>query len=151
KGAKTIDYDRLIVGGTGSLYVSFDNHQVGVLQGKGVVAGLKAKGKYGSHPVVAELNGGPTDNNAFLFKGGYDSILKPLYPKGTNAAAKAAVQLLKGQKLTTTGTFPNGKRKMPAFLIAPISITKSNYTILFKEHFLKKSEVCVGDFAKFCK
>jgi len=241
KGAKTIDYDREIVGGTGSIYVSFDGHAVGVLQGKGVVAGLKANGKYGSHPVVAELNGGATDNNSFLFKGGYDSILKPLYSKGTlkkgpdqfvpqwdnqkaetifeqmlvktgnkidavaaandglanavvtalknhglkplplsgqdatgqgvqniisgwqtmtvykqvpkeaNAAAKAAVQLLKGQKLTTTGFFPNGKKKMPAFLIAPISINKSNYTILFKEHFLKKSEVCVGAYAKYCK
>ena len=54
-----------------------------MLQGKGVVAGLKANGKYGSKPVVAELNGGETDNNSFLFKGGYDSILKPLYSNGT--------------------------------------------------------------------
>jgi D-xylose transport system substrate-binding protein len=42
---------------------------------------LKANGKYGQKPVVAELNGGQTDNNSFLFKGGYDSILKPLYAK----------------------------------------------------------------------
>ena len=47
------------------------------------MAGLKANGKYGQKPVVAELNGGETDNNSFLFKGGYDSILKPLYAKGT--------------------------------------------------------------------
>ena len=66
-----------------SIYVSFDGRAVGVLQGKGVVAGLKANGKYGQKPVVAELNGGETDNNSFLFKGGYDSILKPLYAKGT--------------------------------------------------------------------
>ena len=57
--------------------------QVGVLQGKGVVAGLKANGKYSQHPVVAELNGGSTDPNSFLFKGGYDKILKPLYKTGT--------------------------------------------------------------------
>ena len=66
-----------------SIYVSFDGRAVGVLQGKGVVAGLKANGKYSQHPVVAELNGGSTDANAFLFKGGYDSVLKPLYKNGT--------------------------------------------------------------------
>jgi D-xylose transport system substrate-binding protein len=241
KGAKTIDYDREIVGGTGAVYVSFDNPYVGKLQGQGVVAGLKADGKYSQHPVVAELNGGPTDNNAFLFKSGYDSILKPLYKSGTfkagpdqfvpnwdnqqagtifaqmlvktsnkidavaaandglanavvvqlkahklkpiplsgqdatpqgvqniisgwqtmtvykdvrleaKAAAKAAVQLAKGQTLTTTGTVPNGKKKMPAVLIKPVSITKSNYKLLFTQGFLKKSDVCNGAYAKYCK
>ena len=48
KGAKSIDYDRQVIGGIGQIYVSFDNHAVGVLQGKGVVAGLKANGKYAS-------------------------------------------------------------------------------------------------------
>ena len=38
---------------------------------------------YGKKPVVAELNGGQTDNNSYLFKGGYDSILNPLYKNGT--------------------------------------------------------------------
>ncbi len=83
KGAKTIDYDRLTLKGKSSYYVSFNNVNVGKLQGNGVVSGLKAKGKYNSHPVVAELNGAPTDNNAKLFKQGYDSILKPLYKKNT--------------------------------------------------------------------
>ena len=54
-----------------------------MLQGKGVVAGLKANGMYGKKPVVAELNGGQTDDNSFLFKGGYDSVLNPLYKNGT--------------------------------------------------------------------
>ena len=83
KGVPSIDYDRQVPGGVASIYVSFDGGAVGVLQGKGVVAGLKANGKYSQHPVVAELNGGSTDPNSFLFKGGYDSILKPLYKNGT--------------------------------------------------------------------
>jgi D-xylose transport system substrate-binding protein len=83
KGAKTIDYDRLTLHGKSSYYVSFNNVNVGKLQGNGVVSGLKANGKYSKHPVVAELNGAPTDNNAKLFAQGYDSILKPLYSKGT--------------------------------------------------------------------
>src|SRR4051812_28439804 len=84
KGGASIDYDRQVEGGVASAYVSFDGHQVGVLQGSvGVVGGLKKNGKYSQHPVVAELNGGQEDANSFLFKGGYDSILKPLYAKGT--------------------------------------------------------------------
>ncbi len=38
---------------------------------------------YSKKPVVAELHGGQTDNNSFLFKGGYESILNPLYKNGT--------------------------------------------------------------------
>ena len=83
RNAKVIEYDRQVIGGTAAIYISFDGRAVGVLQGKGVVAGLKANGKYSQKPVVAELNGGQTDNNSFLFKGGYDSILKPLYKNGT--------------------------------------------------------------------
>ena len=83
KGAKVIDYDRLTLKGNASYYVSFDNVGVGVLQGKGIVACLKASGEYGKKPVVAELNGAPTDNNATLFAQGYNSVLNPLYKNGT--------------------------------------------------------------------
>src|SRR6478752_9126571 len=83
KGVKSIDYDRQVEGGDAVLYASFNNHTVGVLQGQGVISGLKASGKYGSKPVVAQLNGGQEDANSFLFKGGYDSILDPLFKAGT--------------------------------------------------------------------
>jgi D-xylose transport system substrate-binding protein len=92
QGAKVIDYDRLVVGSKAAYYVSFDNKRVGVLQGKGLVAGLKAKGTYSKHPVIAELNGALTDNNAHLFKSGYDSVLKPLYSAGTFKLATAGDQ-----------------------------------------------------------
>jgi D-xylose transport system substrate-binding protein len=78
KGVKSIDYDRQVEGGNAVLYASFDGHQVGVLQGSLVAKALK--GKKGA--VVAELNGGQEDANSFLFKGGYDSVLKPLYKSG---------------------------------------------------------------------
>jgi D-xylose transport system substrate-binding protein len=242
RGVKSIDYDRQVEGGVADVYVSFDGHKVGILQGKGVVAGLKANGKYSKKPVVAELNGGQEDANSFLFKGGYDAVLKPLYNKGTfkkgpdqfvpawdnqkagvifeqmlvktgnkidavaaandglanavvvalkahklkpiplsgqdatplgvqniisgwqtmtvykdvrklaRVAAKAAVQIVKGQKLTTTSTVKTkGRGPEPAILIAPQSITKKNYKLLFTSGFLKKSEVCNGTFAKYCK
>jgi len=76
-GIATIDYDRLTLNGGADYYVSFDNVKVGELQGKGLVDCLTEKKAV--KPVVAELNGSPTDNNATLFKQGYDSVLKPKY------------------------------------------------------------------------
>jgi D-xylose transport system substrate-binding protein len=76
-GVKTIDYDRLTLNGDADYYVSFDNRQVGVLQGQGLVRCLTQKGY--KNPVIAHLNGSPTDNNATEFKRGYDSVLQPKY------------------------------------------------------------------------
>ncbi len=81
KGVKVIDYDRLTLGGGADFYVSFDNTRVGQLQGQGLVNCIKQQGL--SKPVVAELNGSPTDNNATLFANGYNSVLNPLYSSGT--------------------------------------------------------------------
>ena len=92
QGAKVIDYDRLVVGSKAAYYVSFDNVGVGKLQGKGLVDALKANGAYTQKPVISELNGGITDNNAKLFKQGYDSVLDPLYANGTLVKAKAGDQ-----------------------------------------------------------
>ena len=239
QGAKVIDYDRLVVGSKAAYYVSFDNVRVGKLQGTGLVNGLKARNKYGSHPVIAELNGGTTDNNAHLFKKGYDSILNPLYKNGTfkkatagdqwtdwdpikgrtifdqmlarngnkidgvlaanDGLAGAVVASLKahglksipltGQDATPTGVqyilagWQTGTvyksvrleaktaanvaialikhRKVPgkitklqgtkSILLTPVWVTKANYKLLFKEGFLKRSQVCIGQYAKYCK
>ncbi len=83
KGVASIDYDRQVEGGSAVLYASFDGHTVGVLQGQGVVAGLKKNGTYSKHPVIASLWGGQEDANSFLFKGGVDQVLNPLYANGT--------------------------------------------------------------------
>ncbi|WP_100446613.1 sugar ABC transporter substrate-binding protein [Glycomyces xiaoerkulensis] len=78
QGVATIDYDRLTEGGGADYYVSFDNERVGQLQGETLVECLEGV----DTPLVAELNGSPTDNNATLFKNGYDSVLDPLYDSG---------------------------------------------------------------------
>jgi D-xylose transport system substrate-binding protein len=80
QGVATIDYDRYTIGGNADYYVSFDNVAVGKLQGEGLVKCLEESDV--DKPVVAELNGSPTDNNATLFKEGYDSVLDPLYDSG---------------------------------------------------------------------
>ena len=236
-GGKTIDYDRQVIGGTGSVYVTFDFNQVGRLQALGVIGGMKAKGTYGPNGVVAQLWGGPTDANAFLFKGGNDAVLNPLFkakkvkrgpakfvplwnadkaqtifeqmlvqtsnkidgvvaandgiagavvatlkakglkpiplsgqdatvqgvqniisgwqtntvykyvPDEANAAAAAAIALYKGKKPFSNGT-SKGK---PAYIIPVSSITKANYTRLFRDKFLKRSDVCSGDYKQYCK
>ena len=77
-GVATIDYDRLTLGGSADYYVSFDNVKVGELQGAGLVTCLGAR----AGARIIELNGSPTDNNATLFKQGYDSQLAPRYAAG---------------------------------------------------------------------
>jgi D-xylose transport system substrate-binding protein len=92
EGAKVIDYDRLVPGSKAAYYVSHDSVQVGRLMAQGLIEALKANGNYTKKPVISELNGGITDNNAKLFKQGYDSVLNPLYANGTLVKAKAGDQ-----------------------------------------------------------
>ena len=241
KGGHAIDYDRQVIGGTASVYVTFDGKAVGEAQAKGVIAAMKANGTYKSSSTVAELWGGQTDQNAFWFKSGNDAVFNPLFKSGalkkgpqqfvpdwdannaatifnqmlvktsnniqavlaandniagavvadlkakglkplplsgqdatpqgiqyilagwqsgtvfkfvpleTNAAAQAAIALVKGQTPKTNTFRLNGKAKEPTLTLPVEWITKSNYTTLFKEGFLKKSDVCIGTYAQYCK
>ncbi len=79
QGVKVIDYDRLTLDTQDTdYYVSFDNEKVGELQGQGLVDCLGDK----QGAQVAVLNGSPTDNNATLFKNGYDSVIDPKFKSG---------------------------------------------------------------------
>lgn len=77
QGVVAIDYDRLTLNGSAAYYVSFDNEQVGKLQGEGLLQ-CNTDWKV-ANPHIYELGGSPTDNNATLFENGYDSVLKPAY------------------------------------------------------------------------
>lgn len=73
QGVQTIDYDRLTLGGESDYYVSFDNTEVGRLQGEGLAQCL------GDEPAnIAYLNGSPDDNNATLFSSGAHEVLDPM-------------------------------------------------------------------------
>jgi D-xylose transport system substrate-binding protein len=72
-GVQSIDYDRLTPGGGASFYVSFDNVAVGGLMGTGLIAALDAAGKTKAN--IVYVNGAATDNNASLFKQGYEEAL----------------------------------------------------------------------------
>jgi D-xylose transport system substrate-binding protein len=72
---QVIEYDRFNTGSSGgSAYVSFDNVQVGATMAEVLEPEIEALGK--SPANVVELNGGEEDNNAFLFKDGYDATVQ---------------------------------------------------------------------------
>jgi D-xylose transport system substrate-binding protein len=67
-----VSYDRLISKADIDYYISFDNTQVGNLQGTSLTEKLKKDGKKGS---IVMINGDPADNNAKLFKQGAHSVI----------------------------------------------------------------------------
>ena len=82
KGIKVIAYDRLIRNSKNvDYYATFDNFQVGVLQGGYIEKALGLK--EGKGPFNIELFGGsPDDNNAFFFYNGAMSVLDPYIKSG---------------------------------------------------------------------
>ncbi|MDQ6636604.1 MAG: substrate-binding domain-containing protein [Candidatus Dormibacteraeota bacterium] len=67
-----VSYDRLIQNTSGvDVYISFDNHKVGQLQGQALLQALAGK----PDPTVVMINGSPTDANAAQFKAGAHSVL----------------------------------------------------------------------------
>ncbi len=81
-GIKVVAYDRLIRNSPNvDYYATFDNFQVGVLQGQSLVDGLDLENQDG--PFNIELFGGsPDDNNAFFFYDGAMSVLQPYIDSG---------------------------------------------------------------------
>lgn len=78
-----IAYDRLIMGSEHvDYYATFDNFEVGVLQGQYIVDTLDLENEDG--PFNIELFGGsPDDNNAYFFNDGAMSVLQPHIDDGT--------------------------------------------------------------------
>ena len=74
-GVKNIDYDRLTLGGSADVYVSFDNVAVGTAQGEGIIECLGGAGAVEGKKII-QLHGSPTDNNATLFKQGYQTAIE---------------------------------------------------------------------------
>ena len=68
-----------------------------------------------------------------------------------NAAAAAAIALLHHKKPETNGFRMNQGKKEPTLTLPVTWITKKNYKTLFTQHWLKKSEVCIGQYKKYCK
>lgn len=74
QGIPVIAYDRPIAGA--DYYVSFDNFQVGALEGQSILDGLKAAGKDPKTASVVYVGGDPKDGNAAFFHDGAVSVME---------------------------------------------------------------------------
>ncbi|MCK9919793.1 substrate-binding domain-containing protein [Microbacteriaceae bacterium K1510] len=105
QGIPVIAYDRSFTGS--DYYVSFDNVQVGKLEGQMIVDGLKKLGKDPASSTVVYMGGDPTDNNAAMFRTGANDAMsaagiKPAAePAGVWDQSKSATNFQ--QALTSLG------------------------------------------------
>jgi D-xylose transport system substrate-binding protein len=112
-----------------------------------VIADLKAKGL---KPLPLSGQDATVQGVQNIISGWQTGTVYKYVPDEANAAAAAAVALLKGKKPKTNTYRMNGKKKEPTFALPVIWITKANYTRLFKDKFIKKSDVCVGQYKQYC-
>jgi D-xylose transport system substrate-binding protein len=113
-----------------------------------VVADLKAKGL---KPLPLSGQDASVQGVQYIISGWQSGTVYKYVPDEAKAAADAAVALLHGKKPKTNGTRPNGKHPEPTYALPVVWITKANYTRLFTDNFLKKSDVCVGQYKQYCK
>jgi D-xylose transport system substrate-binding protein len=113
-----------------------------------VVADLKAK-----HLKPLPLSGQDASVQGVqnIISGWQTGTVYKYVPDEANAAAAAAVALLHGKKPKTNTFRKNGSKNEPTLALPVVWITKSNYTRLFTDKFLKKSQVCVGQYKQYCK
>lgn len=83
EGIPVIAYDRSIEGA--DYYVSFDNVEVGRLEGQSILDGLEAAGKDPASAVVVYMGGDPSDNNAKMF---HDGAVEVMEAEGIAPAAE---------------------------------------------------------------
>jgi D-xylose transport system substrate-binding protein len=135
------------------MLVSTNNKVDGVLAANdniagAVIADLKAKHL---NPVPLSGQDASVAGIQNIISGWQTGTVFKYVPDEANAAAAAAVALIKGQKPKTNTVRKNGAKNEATLALPVVWITKSNYTQLFKEKFLKKSDVCVGTFKQYCK
>lgn len=131
KNVITIDYDRFTLGGKASLYVSFDGVAVGKEQGQTLVQCPQVKGK--STVNYVDINGSKTDNNATLFKNGYDSVLskQPGWKKLDDQWIKDWDNQAAG---TTFQSMLNSHKNLNAVMVANDGMANSVITALKAQH-----------------
>jgi D-xylose transport system substrate-binding protein len=112
-----------------------------------VVADLKAKGL---KPLPLSGQDATAQGVQYIIAGWQSGTVYKYVPLEANAAAAAAIAFIHGTKPHANTFRLNGKTKEPTQTLPVTWITKSNYTQLFTQGFLKKSEVCVGSYKQYC-
>ena len=110
-----------------------------------VIASLKAHGLK-SIPLTGQ-DATPTGVQ-FILAGWQSGTVYKSVRREANAAAAAAIAIVKGKRVPGVNAKVSGTKSI---LLTPVWITKANYKFLFKEGFLKRSQVCIGQYKKYCK
>ena len=142
KGVASIDYDRFTLGGSASLYVSFDGVAVGKAQGQTLVQCPQVQGK--STVQYVDINGSKTDNNATLFKQGYDGVLNK--QAGWKKLADQWIDKWDNQVAGTTfQSMLNAHKDLNAVMVANDGMANSVITTLKQQHLNGKVAVSGQD------
>lgn len=141
-GIPVIAYDRLIMNSDAvSYYATFDNWNVGVMQGEFIVEALDLANAGDKTYNIEYITGDPGDNNINFFFDGAISVLQPYIDAGTQSmsvfkdtrdlAAKTVEMvdaLMKGTEppINDTETYDNGTGIIPSYLCEPVVCTSDN-------------------------
>ena len=112
-----------------------------------VVAQLKAKHL---NPIPLSGQDATVEGAQYIISGWQTGTVYKPVPLQARAAAAAAVALVKGKKPASTTTRFNGKKQVPTVALPVTWITKANVNKLYADKFIKKSDVCVGEFKQYC-
>ena len=135
------------------MLVKTSNHIQGVIAANDNIAGAVIADEKAHHLKPVPLSGQDTTATGvqYILAGWQSGTVYKYVPAEAKAAAAAAIALLHGKKPQSNSFRKNGNKKEPTLVIPVTWITKKNYTKVFKDKWLKKSEVCVGQYKKYCK
>jgi D-xylose transport system substrate-binding protein len=116
----------------------------------GAIAAMRAKG-ISPIPAITGQDAEKAAIQRILTGEQYMTVYKAIKPQA-EAAAEYAVQLAKGQSLSTDTTVNNGSKDVPSKLLDPKAVTKENLKdTIFADKFYTAADVCTGEFAAACK
>jgi D-xylose transport system substrate-binding protein len=72
------------------------------------------------------------------------TIYKPIQPLA-NAAVESAIKLARGEKVDTTDTIDNGRKKVPSILLEPVAVDKNNIlSTVVKDGYQTLDKICAN-------
>jgi len=110
-----------------------------------IISSLKA---HGLKPIPVSGQDATPTGVQYILAGWQSGTVYKSVRKEANAAAAAAIAIVKGKKVPGVNGNVSGTKSI---ILKPVWVTKKNYKLLFTEGFLKRSQVCIGQYKKLCK
>jgi len=109
-----------------------------------IISSLKA---HGLKPIPVSGQDATPTGVQYILAGWQSGTVYKSVRKEANAAAAAAIAIVKGKKVPGVNGTVSGTKSI---ILKPVWVTKKNYKLLFTEGFLKRSQVCIGQYKKYC-